>query len=213
MSDTGTRPRHLSLSNPLHPICCSPSLWPCANIPCPAYAVGIFRKGINHKIYQLIGNGFLETSNFELACNKYTKVLSGDQSNSFLNLLMAASYLQATKVRTTQNKSDIAAQAATYMNYYKQFRGVYKQIEIYYNLGRFYSFLNLNIQAQNFYQLVVDLYLSKESKDYYEKIAPAHERQYDANLFKQSLYNLMILQKMQGNHEIAHTIIEKFLVL
>lgn len=69
-------------------------------------------------------------------------------------------------------------------------------MEIYYNMGRFYSFLNLTDDALNFFQLVIELYQSKDLKGYYKKIADEQEKVSDTNFFKQSLYNIMILQKM-----------------
>lgn len=119
------------------------------------------------KFLPIVGCGFLETGNFELAIGVFSTILLADKANSFANLALGVCYAQLTTARTTFLKEEAAAKAVHFMEAYSASRGQSRQLEVLYNLGRFFIHLSLNDKAISYFESCIDLFTTKSVKGSY----------------------------------------------
>ncbi|KAL4434853.1 hypothetical protein ABPG74_021192 [Tetrahymena malaccensis] len=160
------------------------------------------------KFLPIVACGFLETGNFDLATDVLHVILKNDKANSLCNLSLSVCYAQLTTARTTYVKEQMAAKAVHYMQAYQQTRGLTRQMEIYYNLGRFFIHLSMNQKAIENFENCIQLFTSKNLKGSY--ILNPKSKETDEKILQKAIYNLILLHKNLGNYQIAQSLVKQY---
>jgi len=166
-------------------------------------------------IVQILGNHYLQTGFYELCINTLYKLYSKDKTNPLYNLLMGIAFLQDSNSRTTYNKADVLKRAFKFFNAYMSLRKTTHVCESYSNMASAFCQISMFKEAIPLFEKVIQIHferMSMWSKALGEAAEGLKENKCD-NLWKKAAYNLVIVHKQIGNHEIAKQYINDFFTL
>ena len=121
---------------------------------------------------------------------------------------LATAFLQLTTSRTTFKKVQSAKRAFYFLQLYKKCREKSHPCETYYNIGRAYAHFSMFGNAIKYFEKSINIWAQRNLSR--SNAGETQNLTTDA-VFKECVYNLMIIHKKMGNNAHASQLVTNFL--
>lgn len=149
----------------------------------------------------LRANYWIVSGTYKYALNDYMRNFKIDPS-PLVALLIGITYMSIAQQKYTTKKHMLISQSISFLNEYAKIREPEAYNEIQYNLGRLYHQFGMCHIAVHYYKQVLT---------FSNEIIQKHQKY--LNLQKEAAYNLHLIYKKSGNHELARKMLNDFIVI
>ncbi|KAK2168890.1 hypothetical protein LSH36_13g03043 [Paralvinella palmiformis] len=150
----------------------------------------------------LNGNNALISGSYKHALGEYVSALKQTPHDPLLNLLVGITYFHLASQKFAARRNSLIIQGCSFLNLYLELRGDCQESN--YNLGRAMHQIGLHHTAVYYYERVLSQPPVIDDDDRSSKIF---------DLSREAAFNLSLIYKASGSEDLAHNIIQKYIVI
>lgn len=146
------------------------------------------------------GHNALMSGSYKHALAEYVNILKQSPTEPLAAFCVSLAFVHLATQKFTSNRHSIVIQLTAFLDLYLELRGECQ--ESFYNIGRAFHQLGLFANAVHFYRKALDSKLDIQCED-----------KHNFDLKREIAYNLSLIYRSSGAHDMALTIIHKYFVV
>ncbi|XP_067931437.1 general transcription factor 3C polypeptide 3-like isoform X2 [Watersipora subatra] len=158
----------------------------------------LLRKHPSSSVMNIVhGHASIIFSSYRAAINQFITAYKQSGESPMLNLLIGICFLHIVCMKFTTQRATLAIQGICFLDRYLKLRGECQ--ETFYNLGRAMHQLSINSAAVYYYQRCLQMKPSLPGEEF--------------DLSKDAAFNLSLIYKANGSHELADHMLQTYCII